>query len=139
MKILVTGGAGYIASHTVVELLGVGWDVVVLDNLANSSEVSLVRIAQIAGREPLFVLGDILDEALLATLFREHKFDAVIHFAGLKAVGDSVKDPLAYYQTNVAGSLSLFSAMAAAGVFRLVLSSSATVYGEPEVMPISEQ
>ena len=139
MKILVTGGAGYIASHTVVELLGVGWDVVVLDNLANSSEVSLVRIAQIAGREPLFVLGDILDEALLATLFREHKFDAVIHFAGLKAVGDSVKDPLAYYQTNVAGSLSLFSAMAAAGVFRLVFSSSATVYGEPEVMPISEQ
>jgi len=123
----------------VVELLGVGWDVVVLDNLANSSEVSLVRIAQIAGREPLFVLGDILDEALLATLFREHKFDAVIHFAGLKAVGDSVKDPLAYYQTNVAGSLSLFSAMAAAGVFRLVFSSSATVYGEPEVMPISEQ
>ena len=122
-----------------VELLGVGWDVVVLDNLANSSEVSLVRIAQIAGREPLFVLGDILDEALLATLFREHKFDAVIHFAGLKAVGDSVKDPLAYYQTNVAGSLSLFSAMAAAGVFRLVFSSSATVYGEPEVMPISEQ
>ena len=139
MKILVTGGAGYIASHTVVELLGVGWDVVVLDNLANSSEVSLVRIAQIAGREPLFVLGDILDEALLATLFREHKFDAVIHFAGLKAVGDSVKDPLAYYQTNVAGSLSLFSAMATAGVFRLVFSSSATVYGEPEVMPISEQ
>lgn len=139
MKILVTGGAGYIASHTVVELLGVGWDVVVLDNLANSSEVSLVRIAQITGREPLFVLGDILDEALLATLFREHKFDAVIHFAGLKAVGDSVKDPLAYYQTNVAGSLSLFSAMAAAGVFRLVFSSSATVYGEPEVMPISEQ
>ncbi|MBJ2215024.1 MULTISPECIES: UDP-glucose 4-epimerase GalE [Pseudomonas] len=139
MKILVTGGAGYIASHTVVELLGVGWDVVVLDNLANSSEVSLVRIAQIAGREPLFVLGDILDEALLATLFREHTFDAVIHFAGLKAVGDSVKDPLAYYQTNVAGSLSLFSAMAAAGVFRLVFSSSATVYGEPEVMPISEQ
>ena len=139
MKILVTGGAGYIESHTVVELLGVGWDVVVLDNLANSSEVSLVRIAQIAGREPLFVLGDILDEALLATLFREHKFDAVIHFAGLKAVGDSVKDPLAYYQTNVAGSLSLFSAMAAAGVFRLVFSSSATVYGEPEVMPISEQ
>lgn len=139
MKILVTGGAGYIASHTVVELLGVGWDVVVLDNLANSSEVSLVRIAQITGREPLFVLGDILDGALLATLFCEHKFDAVIHFAGLKAVGDSVKDPLAYYQTNVAGSLSLFSTMAAAGVFRLVFSSSATVYGEPEVMPISEQ
>ncbi|MBB4813036.1 MULTISPECIES: UDP-glucose 4-epimerase GalE [Pseudomonas] len=139
MKILVTGGAGYIASHTVVELLGVGWDVVVLDNLANSSEVSLVRIAQITGREPLFVLGDILDEALLATLFREHEFDAVIHFAGLKAVGDSVKDPLAYYKTNVAGSFSLFSAMAAAGVFRLVFSSSATVYGEPEVMPISEQ
>lgn len=139
MKILVTGGAGYIASHTVVELLGVGWDVVVLDNLANSSEVSLVRIAQITGREPLFVLGDILDEALLATLFREHKFDAVIHFAGLKAVGDSVKDPLAYYQTNVTGSLSLFSAMAAAGVFRLVFSSSATVYGEPDVMPISEE
>lgn len=138
MKILVTGGAGYIASHAVVELLSVGWDVVVLDNLANSSELSLARIREVTGREPLFVLGDILDEELLAKVFSEHTFDAVIHFAGLKAVGDSVKDPLAYYKNNVSGSLSLFAAMAAAGVFRVVFSSSATVYGDPENMPISE-
>ena len=111
MKILVTGGAGYIASHTVVELLGVGWDVVVLDNLANSSEVSLVRIAQIAGREPLFVLGDILDEALLATLFREHTFDAVIHFAGLKSVGESVAKPVEYYDNNINSTIVLLKKM----------------------------
>lgn len=138
MKILVTGGAGYIASHTVVELLGVGWDVVVLDNLANSSKCSLDRVADITGRAPLFVFGDVLDEPLLARIFSEHDFDAVIHFAGLKAVGDSVKDPLGYYQNNVSGSLSLLAAMEKAGVFKIVFSSSATVYGEPELMPITE-
>ncbi|NMZ11768.1 UDP-glucose 4-epimerase GalE [Pseudomonas proteolytica] len=138
MKILVTGGAGYIASHTVVELLGIGWDVVVLDNLANSSKRSLSRVAEITGRAPFFIFGDVLDEPLLARIFAEHDFDAVIHFAGLKAVGDSVKDPLAYYQNNVSGSLSLLAAMEKSGVFKIVFSSSATVYGEPELMPITE-
>lgn len=138
VKILVTGGAGYIASHTVVELLGVGWDVVVLDNLVNSSKCSLKRVADITGRAPLFVFGDVLDGPLLARIFAEHDFDAVIHFAGLKAVGDSVKEPLGYYQNNVSGSLSLLAAMEKSGVFKIVFSSSATVYGEPELMPITE-
>lgn len=137
-KILVTGGSGYIGSHTCVELLRAGYDVVVVDNLSNASAESLQRVKKITGREPAFVQGDIRDRALLDKLFAEHDFGAVLHFAGLKAVGESVARPLAYYDNNVYGSLVLLQAMAAAGVFRFVFSSSATVYGEPEQMPISE-
>jgi UDP-glucose 4-epimerase len=137
-KILVTGGAGYIGSHTTLALLGAGFDVVVLDNLCNSSPESLRRVGQLAGRSPLLVEGDIRDAALLERLFSEHRFSAVVHFAGLKAVGDSVRDPLAYYDNNVAGSISLGQAAARAGVFRLVFSSSATVYGSEAPVPYEE-
>lgn len=136
--ILVTGGAGYIGSHTTLCLLQAGLQVVVLDNLSNSSQESLRRVARICGREPLFIEGDIRDEALLDRLFSVHPVSAVMHFAGLKAVGESVRKPLEYYDNNVSGSLSLCRAMARAGVFELVFSSSATVYGEPASMPISE-
>ena len=137
-KILVTGGAGYIGSHTTLALLEAGFEVVVLDNLCNSSAESLRRVERICGRAPLFVEGDIRDRELLDGLFREHRIGAVLHFAGLKAVGESVREPLAYYENNVAGSVALCQAMAQAGVFRLVFSSSATVYGEPAEMPIRE-
>jgi UDP-glucose 4-epimerase len=138
MKILVTGGAGYIGSHTTLALLEAGFEVVVLDNLCNSSAESLRRVEQICGKAPLFVQGDIRDRALLDELFAAHRIGAVLHFAGLKAVGESVRKPLDYYENNVAGSVTLCQAMAAAGVFRLVFSSSATVYGEPAQMPIGE-
>ncbi|WP_439862033.1 UDP-glucose 4-epimerase GalE [Pseudomonas sp. MBLB4136] len=137
-KILVTGGAGYIGSHTTLALLEAGFEVVVLDNLSNSSAESLRRVAQICGRAPEFVEGDIRDRALLRRLFADHSIDAVLHFAGLKAVGESVRKPLDYYENNVTGTLALCQAMAAAGVFRLVFSSSSTVYGEPAQMPIRE-
>ena len=136
--ILVTGGAGYIGSHVVLSLLEAGRDVLVLDNLSNSSAESLRRVEELCGRAPQFVEGDIRDRALLDRLFAEHGIDAVLHFAGLKAVGESVQQPLRYYENNVAGSVTLCQAMAAAGVFRLVFSSSATVYGEPPQMPIRE-
>jgi UDP-glucose 4-epimerase len=136
--ILVTGGAGYIGSHTTLALLQAGFNVVVLDNLCNSSAESLRRVERIAGRAPVFVQGDIRDAALLDALFARHAVGAVLHFAGLKAVGESVQKPLDYYENNVAGSVALCQAMARAGVFRLVFSSSATVYGEPAHMPISE-
>lgn len=136
--ILLTGGAGYIGSHTVLALLEAGYAVVALDNLCNSSSESLKRVAQLAGRAAQFVQGDIRDATLLDELFSKHEFAAVLHFAGLKAVGESVREPLRYYDNNVAGSLALCQAMARAGVYRLVFSSSATVYGEPEQMPISE-
>lgn len=136
--ILVTGGAGYIGSHTTLALLEAGHDVLVLDNLSNSSAESLDRVARICGRSPTFVHGDIRDAALLDLLFASHSISAVLHFAGLKAVGESVREPMSYYETNVAGTVSLCRAMARAGVFRLVFSSSATVYGEPVRMPISE-
>ncbi len=136
--ILVTGGAGYIGSHTTLALLQAGFEVVVLDNLCNSSAESLARVARLAGRAPLFVEGDIRDRALLDQLFASHPVSAVLHFAGLKAVGESVRLPLAYYDNNVSGSLTLCEAMRDAGVFRLVFSSSATVYGEPASMPIRE-
>lgn len=139
MTILVTGGAGYIGSHTLVELLNAGEQVVVLDNLSNASAKSLRRVARITGREPLFVQGDVRDGALLDRLFAEHGITAVVHFAGLKAVGQSVRQPLEYYDNNVNGSLVLVRAMRRAGVFRLVFSSSATVYGEPAHMPITEE
>lgn len=137
-SILVTGGAGYIGSHTTLALLEAGHDVIVLDNLANSSQESLRRVERICGTAATFIKGDIRDRELLDSIFARHSIQAVLHFAGLKAVGESVQQPLAYYENNVSGSVVLFQAMAAAGVFNLVFSSSATVYGEPTHMPISE-
>jgi UDP-glucose 4-epimerase len=137
-KILVTGGTGYIGSHTVLALLQAGHDVVVIDNLCNSSAESLNRVAKIAGREALFIEGDIRDRDFLDKVFFQHKINAVLHFAGLKAVGESVAQPLSYYENNVHGSQVLLQAMANAGVFNIVFSSSATVYGDPAVVPISE-
>lgn len=137
-RVLVTGGAGYIGSHTVVELLQAGHEVVVVDNLCNSSAESLRRVELITGRRPEFVEGDVRDAALLIRLFATTQIDVVMHFAGLKAVGESVAMPLAYYDNNVGGTLALCRAMADAGVFHLVFSSSATVYGEPATMPIRE-
>ncbi len=136
--ILLTGGAGYIGSHTAIALLQSGLDVVILDNLSNSSAESLFRVAKIAGRSATFIQGDIRDRVLLDFLFAEHAIDAVLHFAGLKAVGESVTQPLRYYDNNVHGSQVLLQAMADAGVFSFVFSSSATVYGDPPQMPISE-
>ena len=138
MAILVTGGAGYIGSHTVLELLQQGTDVVVLDNLSNSSNESLARVKQITGKDVTFYQGDILDRACLDKIFSEHTIDSVIHFAGLKAVGESVVKPIEYYQNNVQGTLTLVDAMRDAGVFKLVFSSSATVYGDPASLPIRE-
>ncbi|MEQ1662980.1 MAG: UDP-glucose 4-epimerase GalE [Thiobacillus sp.] len=138
MKILLTGGAGYIGSHTAVECLAAGHDVVVFDNLSNSSVKSLDQVAQIAGRAVTFVQGDIRDRAALRALFADHAIDAVVHFAGLKAVGESVNKPLWYYDNNIAGSVMLFEEMAAAGVKSVVFSSSATVYGDPATVPITE-
>ena len=138
MKILTTGGMGYIGSHTVIALLEAGHEVVILDNLSNASRKVLARLEQIAGRSIVFIEGDVRDRTVLQGLFAEHQFDAVIHFAGLKAVGESVALPLKYYDNNVAGSLILMEEMAHAGVFQLVFSSSATVYGDPEQVPITE-
>ncbi len=138
MAILVTGGAGYIGSHTVLQLLEQGEDVVVLDNLSNASSVSLERVAQLTGKPVTFVEGDILDRSVLQSLFTDHHIESVIHFAGLKAVGESVQKPLAYYQNNVTGSAVLVEEMQKAGVFKLVFSSSATVYGDPASVPIRE-
>lgn len=136
--ILVTGGAGYIGSHAVLALLHDRKDVVVLDNLCNSSHESLKKVAQLANRSPVFIDGDIRDQSLLKSLFLKYSVDAVLHFAGLKAVSESVIQPLRYYNNNVYGSQVLLQAMADAGVFKLVFSSSATVYGEISEMPISE-
>jgi UDP-glucose 4-epimerase len=136
--ILITGGAGYIGSHTLFELLVANHNVVVLDNLCNSSAKSLERVAIIAGRAPAFVQGDIRDRDLLDRLFATYPFNAVLHFAGVKAVSESVAQPLRYYDNNVHGSQVLLQACADAGVFNFVFSSSATVYGEPAQMPISE-
>lgn len=138
MRLLVTGGAGYIGSHTVLELLQAGHDVVVLDNLCNGSLEALQRVQAISGRSLQFVQGDIRDKALLDQVFAQQRVDAVVHFAGLKAVGESVRQPLEYYACNVAGTLSLCQAMAEAGVFQLVFSSSATVYGDPAQVPVDE-
>jgi UDP-glucose 4-epimerase len=138
MRILVTGGTGYIGSHTAVALLEAGHELVVLDNLVNSSAEVVDRIAAIAGRRPVFVQGDVRDRTLLAGLFRAHAIEAVIHFAALKAVGESWKLPLEYYDNNVGGSIALLEAMQDAGVGRFVFSSSATVYGEASAPPIGE-
>jgi UDP-glucose 4-epimerase len=136
--ILVTGGAGYIGSHTAIELLDAGYGVAILDNFCNSKPSVIERITRITGRSPLLITGDIRDRKLLAQLFADHHFSAVVHFAGLKAVGESVALPLMYYDNNVLGSLVLVESMAAAGVKNLVFSSSATVYGDPETLPIRE-
>ncbi|KAE9540375.1 UDP-glucose 4-epimerase GalE [Ursidibacter maritimus] len=138
MAILVTGGAGYIGSHTVVELLNQGKEIVVLDNLSNSSPISLERVKQITGKSVSFYQGDILDRDILRKIFAEHQIDSVIHFAGLKAVGESVQKPLHYYQNNVTGSIVLVEEMLKANVNTIVFSSSATVYGDPEIIPITE-
>ncbi|MFI8747748.1 UDP-glucose 4-epimerase GalE [Pseudomonas sp. NPDC077186] len=136
--ILVTGGAGYIGSHAVLALLENGYDVLVVDNLSNGSVISLERLSNICGRSPGFILGDVRDSQFLGEIFANYKIYAVMHFAGLKAVGESVRKPLEYYENNVSGSLALCQAMSKAGVYRLVFSSSATVYGTPSHMPISE-
>jgi len=138
MRILVTGGAGYIGSHTCCELLAGGHEVVVVDNLCNSKQESLRRVMEISGRELGFVQADLRDRNALNALFGAQAIDAVIHFAGLKAVGESVQVPLEYYSNNVGGTLTLCQAMADAGVKRLVFSSSATVYGDPASVPIRE-
>ncbi|WP_413616663.1 UDP-glucose 4-epimerase GalE [Halomonas cupida] len=138
MRVLVTGGAGYIGSHTVVELLNAGYDVVVLDNLCNSSVKVLDRIEEITGRTVTFVKGDIRDRQCLDRIFAQYDIQAVIHFAGLKAVGESVDKPLEYYENNVYGTLILCQAMATAGVYRIVFSSSATVYGTEAIPPYLE-
>ncbi|MBL8504652.1 MAG: UDP-glucose 4-epimerase GalE [Rhodocyclaceae bacterium] len=137
-SILVTGGAGYIGSHTVVELLGAGHEVTVVDNFCNSAPAVPERIARIAGRMPVFVKADVRDRAALQSLFQGRHYDAVIHFAGLKAVGESVAEPLRYYDNNVGGSLTLFETMAQYGLRTVVFSSSATVYGDPASVPIRE-
>ncbi len=137
-KILVTGGAGYIGSHTCVELLNAGHEVIVLDNLCNSSAESLNRVQQLSQKSLIFVEGDIRDSQLLDQVFQQNSIDAVIHFAGLKAVGESQQIPLAYFDNNIAGSISLVQAMQRAQVFKLVFSSSATVYGENNPSPLNE-
>ena len=138
MAILITGGSGYIGSHTAVELLEQGQDVIILDNLCNSSKASLKRVQEITGKTPTFYQGDVLNKADLDNVFAKHNIDSVIHFAGLKAVGESVVKPINYYQTNVQGTLTLLEAMKEANVFKLVFSSTATVYGTPKSLPISE-
>jgi UDP-glucose 4-epimerase len=136
--ILVTGGAGYIGSHTTVELLLAGHDVLIVDNFYNSKIDVIDRIERIAGRRPNIVEADIRDRAAMQSLFARYQIDAVIHFAGLKAVGESVEKPMEYYDNNIHGSLVLYETMARAGVKSLVFSSSATVYGDPHAVPIRE-
>lgn len=138
MRILVTGGAGYIGSHTCVELLAAGYEVAVVDSLINSREESIRRVEEISGRKLIFHKVDLLDKQALNEVFKEVQCDAVIHFAGLKAVGESVAIPLQYYKNNIGGSLVLFEVMAQHGVKNLVFSSSATVYGDPASLPITE-
>ncbi len=138
MNVLVTGGAGYIGSHACVELLERGDDVVVLDNLSNSFPEALDAVQEITGRAVTFEQGDLLDAEFVEGVFERHAIDAVMHFAGLKAVGESVAQPLRYYRTNLVSTLNLAEAMARRGVFTLVFSSSATVYGDPERVPLDE-
>ncbi len=138
MSVLVTGGAGYIGSHTCVELLNAGFDVVVVDNFCNSNVESLNRVMQLTGKTFPYIEADIRDKQKLNEVFSAHNIDSVIHFAGLKAVGESCEKPLEYYETNVAGTVSLCQVMQAHGANKLLFSSSATVYGDPESVPIRE-
>ncbi|MEO1110710.1 MAG: UDP-glucose 4-epimerase GalE [Pseudomonadota bacterium] len=138
MTVLITGGAGYIGSHCCVAFLEAGYDIVVIDNLSNSSDVSLQRIEAITGRKVPCEIADIRDQNKLEEILKKHKCSAVVHFAGLKAVGESNKMPLAYYENNVVGTHRLLSAMANSGVKQLIFSSSATVYGEPQFLPLTE-
>ncbi|WP_354623112.1 UDP-glucose 4-epimerase GalE [Psychromonas sp. MME2] len=138
MKVLVTGGMGYIGSHTCVQMILAGIEPIIVDNLCNAKLAVLDRIEELTGVKPAFYQGDIRDEAFLTDIFSQHQIQSVIHFAGLKAVGESMVMPLSYYDNNVNGSLVLARAMAKAGVKSLVFSSSATVYGDPEVVPITE-
>ena len=138
MKILVTGGAGYIGSHTCVELLNAGYEVVIVDNLYNASAKAVDRIREITGKDPVFYRADICDRAALEAIFDEQKdVEAVIHFAGYKAVGESVAKPIEYYSNNLAGTLTLTDVMRAHGVKNIIFSSSATVYGDPAFVPIT--
>ena len=139
MAILVTGGAGFIGSHTVVELQNAGYDVVVLDNLSNSSEKSLERVEKITGKPVKFYKKDILDREGLNEVFEKEDIDSCIHFAGLKAVGESVVKPWEYYENNIAGTLTLVDVMRKHGVKNIIFSSSATVYGDPAIIPITEE
>lgn len=138
MAILVTGGAGYIGSHTCIELINAGYDVVVLDNLSNSSEKSLERVAQITGKKVPFYKVDILNREGMDEVFKKESIDSVIHFAGLKAVGESVAKPLEYYHNNITGTLLLCDVMRSHNVKNIIFSSSATVYGDPAIIPITE-
>lgn len=138
MAVLVTGGAGFIGSHTCVELLESGYEVVVVDNLCNSCEESLERVQEITGKTLTFYKADLLDREAMREIFKKEKIDSVIHFAGLKAVGESVQKPLEYYYNNVTGTLILCDVMRSFGVKKIVFSSSATVYGNPETVPIKE-
>lgn len=139
MAILVTGGAGYIGSHTVIELQNAGYDVVVMDNLSNSSEVALERVQEITGKPLTFYKADILDREATEEIFSKEKIEAVIHFAGLKAVGESVQKPWEYYNNNITGTLILLDMMRKHNVKNIIFSSSATVYGEPEKVPVTEE
>lgn len=138
MKVLVTGGCGYIGSHTVVELLNHGVETVIIDNLVNSKREVISRIEEITKKKPIFYEGDVRDEELLTSIFKSHKIDAVIHFAGLKAVGESVEKPLEYYQNNLDSTLVLLRVMKEFKVKRIIFSSSATVYGTSEDVPFKE-
>lgn len=139
MRILVTGGAGYIGSHTCVELLAAGYEVVVLDNLVNSSAESINRVQEITGKKMVFYKVDLLDRQAVSIVFEKETIDAVIHFAGLKAVGESVEMPLNYYHNNITGTLVLLEVMGEHGVKNFVFSSSACVYGDPATVPITEE
>lgn len=139
MAILVTGGAGFIGSHTCVELLNAGYEVVVVDNLCNASEESIKRVEKITGKTVTFYRADIRDEKVLNDIFEKESVDSVIHFAGLKAVGESVVKPLEYYQNNIAGTITLCDVMRSHGVKNIIFSSSATVYGDPAFIPITEE
>ncbi len=138
MTILVTGGAGYIGSHTCVELLNAGYDVVIIDNLYNSNQKAVDRIEEITGKKVKFYPDDMMDRAAVKRVFDENKIDAVIHFAGLKAVGESVHKPIEYYRTNIGSTLNLTDEMRAHGCKNIIFSSSATVYGDPAEIPITE-
>ncbi|MBO7353866.1 MAG: UDP-glucose 4-epimerase GalE, partial [Lachnospiraceae bacterium] len=139
MSILVTGGAGYIGSHTVVELYNAGYEAVIVDNLSNSSRESLKRIEELTGRQIKFYEADIRDRQAMDRIFEENKIDSVIHFAGLKAVGESTVKPIEYYDNNIGGTLTLVQSMRDHGVKNIVFSSSATVYGDPAFVPITEE